>query len=184
MKKENKDLPLIAKKDSLEVIGKKLIKEKDPENIKKLSQLFKITSAKKEMLRIIKLTDLLDLAEDEAVKRFQNNPGIIENKYLIAFMDTIQNSIDRASKNLDLIEEDHDILVPNVNILNINQKDDNDLNLQSREKIQFAVNMILDKLKESDNKLKEKNIILEDDEDEEELTQEGKIILTQIEGEE
>lgn len=169
MAKDN-NLPALNKKDSLEAISKKIIKEKDPTNLKKLSQLFKITSAKKEILRIIKLTNLLDLAEDEAVKRFENNPELIENKYLISFMDTIQNSIERANRTLGLIEDTPDVLIPTVNILNVNKSDE--LDLQSREKIQFTVNAILTKLKEKEKDLSdsidiEEQIILKDDEGEE-----------------
>lgn len=150
----------IPKKTSMEEIAKKVMKETDLVNLKKLNDLFKVTAAKKEMLRIIKLTEALDKIDDEAIHRL--DVGFpIDNKELVIYKQALETSIDRSNKMLSEIQGlDLNLPVKSINLVQVNNIQ---LDLASREKIINLITNIKDKLDKKEKNIQEELQIIETD---------------------
>lgn len=139
-------------KNSLKVIkvsnevASKIIEEEDYSKLPDLIKLFKASIAKKEVLRIVKLTEFLDKIESKVEERF-DRIDLIPNSELFEFMKVTQSSIDRANKMLSGVEGTG-IPINNanntINVINIDSEDS-----VSKGKIAKAVIAILNKAKES-----------------------------------
>lgn len=147
MNKEDNKLPSINNSE-LDTIVNQIIAEGDVNKLKSLTTNFKAFAAKKEVLRIMKLSELLDKIEDVAIDRF-NNSNLITNDQVLEFMKVTQNSIDRANKMLDDINGATNVLGSTVNNLTIiNVEDNSPQAIASRERVQKAVYNLLNKAKD------------------------------------
>lgn len=147
MNKEDNKLPSINNSE-LDTIVNQIIAEGDVNKLKSLTTNFKAFAAKKEVLRIMKLSELLDKIEDVAIDRF-NNSNLITNDQVLEFMKVTQNSIDRANKMLDDINGAPNVLGSTVNNLTIiNVEDNSPQAIASRERVQKAVYNLLNKAKD------------------------------------
>ena len=136
-------IPLDSNSNAL---AENILKESDLDEIKRLTQLFNLNQAKKNVLRVLKLNSLLDKVSDQMLERFEKRPGEFSNSDLINYMTVTQNAIDRANKSLNLVNETPAIQV-NVNVDNDQIKS---IDKESKERIMAAVNAILQKSKELD----------------------------------
>lgn len=136
-------IPLDSNSNAL---AENILKESDLDEIKRLTQLFNLNQAKKNVLRVLKLNSLLDKVSDQMLERFEKRPGEFSNSDLINYMTVTQNAIDRANKSLNLVNETPAIQV-NVNVDNDPIKS---IDKESKERIMAAVNAILQKSKELD----------------------------------
>ena len=127
-------------------LASNIIKESDLDEIKRLTQLFNLNQAKKNVLRVLKLNSLLDKVSDQMLERFEKRPGEFSNSDLINYMTVTQNAIDRANKSLNLVNETPAIQV-NVSVDNDPVKS---IDRESKERIMAAVSAILQKSKELD----------------------------------
>lgn len=94
-------LPL---KESTKDIINKIINENDVEKIKDLSKAFNINQVKKNLVRVVKLGNLMDKVEDQAIARIEQRPDEISNKELLDYLQVIQNSIDKSQKSIETID--------------------------------------------------------------------------------
>lgn len=118
--------------------------------------LFNITQSKKNALRIIKLNNLLDKVEDQAIERFESRPNQVSNKELLEYMQVVSNQIDRSQKYIDSLKATNMINVKNQkNEVNINIG--SELSSDSKEKVLDAINSLLKQLEQ--NETKKENII-------------------------
>jgi len=148
-----------------------IVNEDDYTKIPDLIKMFKASIAKKEVLRIVKLTELLDKIEDRVSERFDNT-DIITNTELLDFMKVTQSSIDRAGKMLSEIDGSGIPINNNgntINVINIENKDD-----VSKDKIAKAVFAILNKAKET-QVIDSEEIIVSDKEKEDTQTYTNKL---------
>ena len=134
-------IPLDSNSNAL---AENILKESDLDEIKRLTQLFNLNQAKKNVLRVLKLNSLLDKVSDQMLERFEKRPGEFSNSDLINYMTVTQNAIDRANKSLNLVNETPAIQV-NVSVDNDPIKS---IDKESKERIMAAVNAILQKSKE------------------------------------
>lgn len=134
-------IPLDSNSNAL---AENILKESDLDEIKRLTQLFNLNQAKKNVLRVLKLNSLLDKVSDQMLERFEKRPGEFSNSDLINYMTVTQNAIDRANKSLNLVNETPAIQV-NVSVDNDSIKS---IDKESKERIMAAVNAILQKSKE------------------------------------
>lgn len=134
-------IPLDSNSNAL---AENILKESDLDEIKRLTQLFNLNQAKKNVLRVLKLNSLLDKVSDQMLERFEKRPGEFSNSDLINYMTVTQNAIDRANKSLNLVNETPAIQV-NVSVDNDSVKS---IDRESKERIMAAVNAILQKSKE------------------------------------
>ena len=94
-------LPL---EESTKDIINKIINENDIEKIKDLSKAFNINQVKKNLVRVVKLGNLMDKVEDQAITRFKQRPDEISNKELLDYLQVVQNSIDKSQKSIENID--------------------------------------------------------------------------------
>ena len=130
-------------------IAQKILDEEDVDAVKDLTNLFNLNAQKRNVMRVIKMNDLLDKVTDQVIQRFEKTPANFSNEDLIKYMQVTENAIDRANKNLNLVEETPPIQLMQNNQVNINI--DNGLDRESREKVLSIVEAILNETNNIDN---------------------------------
>lgn len=117
----------------------KLISETDEQKAKELTQLFNANQNKKTMVRVNKLSDLLDTITDQALTRFTNRPDEISNKELFDGLKVVQDLIERGQKQVSGAGETPLIQFnQQTNEVNIGG-DGQQLSRDSRERVKNAV---------------------------------------------
>lgn len=91
------------KKESLEILNQ-IITSTDSTKTKDLTCLFNENQNKKTMLRINKMSDLLDVITDQAMTRFTARPDEISNKELLDSMKVVSELIDKGQKQVNSVE--------------------------------------------------------------------------------
>lgn len=129
--------------DEANTLASEILKEDNLEHLKNLTNLFNLNQAKKNVIRVLKLNELLDKVQDQMLERFAKRPGEFSNDDLISYMQVTQQAIDRANKSLKLVDETPAIQVTNVNI---NTDKENVLSRESREKIDNVIKALISKL--------------------------------------
>ena len=127
--------------EQTEDIAHQILEEQNVDKIKDLTTLFNLNSQKRNVVRIMKMNKLLDNVTDEIVTRFENKPGNFSNEDLIKYMQVTESSIDKATKNLNLVEEAPPIHYQQNNQVNINIVDT--LDRDSKDRVLEYVNSIL-----------------------------------------
>ena len=122
-------------------IAQEILDEQDIERVKDLTNLFNLNAQKRNVMRVIKMNELLDKVTDQVVERFEKRPDNFSNEDLIKYMQVTENAIDRANKNLNLVEETPAIQYLQQN--NVNITIDNGLDRDARERVMDAVKALL-----------------------------------------
>ena len=148
-------LNIIPLDDNTKNIAQQLIDEQDLDQVKNLTHLFNLNQAKKNVLRILKLNQLLDKVSDQMIERFEKRPGEFSNADLLNYMQVAQSAIDRANKSLNLVDETPAIQINQQNII----MDKEILDKDSRDRVTDAVNAILNKIKKMKNEEQKEDII-------------------------
>ncbi len=78
-----------------------LIKENDSAKFNDLTNLFKMNQKKKDIYRANKLSNLLDLIDNEVYERVSSMPESFDNYALLKYMESTQNAINTTNQNLD-----------------------------------------------------------------------------------
>ena len=137
--------PLNLNEESLALI-EQIISETDEQKAKDLTYLFNANQHKKTMVRVNKLSDLLDTITDQALTRFTARPDEISNKELFDGLKVVQDLIERGQKQVSGAGEIPLIQVNNqTNEVNIGGSPSN-LSRDSRERVKAAVMGLLDNL--------------------------------------
>ena len=120
-----------------------IIAEKDEQKTRDLTQLFNANQNKKTMIRVNKLSDLLDTITDQALVRFTSRPDEISNKELFDGLKVVQDLIERGQKQVSGVGETPLIQVnQQTNEVNIGGASNN-LSRDSRERVKSAVLSLL-----------------------------------------
>ena len=122
-------------------IAQKILDAETVEETKDLTALFNLNSQKRNVLRVLKMNNLLDRVTDQIIERFEKNPNLFTNEDLLKYMQVTENAIDRANKNLNMIEETPPIQLLQQNQVNININQG--LNRESRQRVIETVQAIL-----------------------------------------
>lgn len=131
----------IQEKSQLQVQGDditdKIIKEDDPKELDRLTQLFALNQKKKQIVRTNKLSNLLDKVDNEIISRVENTPYAIEDRDLIKYWSTTSDIVSGKSEE--------DMSMPKIQInnqtnINVNSSG---LSRESRAKVLDVVNSIL-----------------------------------------
>lgn len=77
----------------------KVIEENDPQKLEELTKLFALNQRKKQIARTNKLSNLLELVDDEVIHRVTTLPDAIENRDLLNYWKTTQESINQGNSN-------------------------------------------------------------------------------------
>lgn len=124
-------------------IAQEIINEDDIDTIKDLTHLFNLNQAKKNVIRVMKLNGLLDTVSDKIIERFEKYPDNFSSADLLNYLQVTQTAIDKANKNLSLVEETPVIQVNHNNQVNVNIIDNYDRD--SKERVMEAIKAILAK---------------------------------------
>ena len=131
--------------ESLELINQ-IIAETDEQRSRELTHLFNANQNKKTMVRVNKLSDLLDTITDQALARFTARPDEISNKELFDGLKVVQDLIERGQKQVSGAGE--------TPLIQFNQQNNevnlgettSTLNRDSRERVKVAVMGLLNSL--------------------------------------
>ena len=140
------------------ILINKIISEADEQKAHELTQLFNINQNKKTMVRVNKLSDLLDTITDQALTRFTTRPDEISNKELFDGLKVVQDLIERGQKQVSGAGE--------VPLIQLNQQTNEvnignatgSLNRDSRERVKSVVMNLLNNITKQTN-IKEPEII-------------------------
>jgi hypothetical protein len=123
-----------------------IIAETDEKKSRELTHLFNANQNKKTMVRVNKLSDLLDTITDQALTRFTARPDGISNKELFDGLKIVQDLIERGQKQVSGAGETPLIQINQqnneVNVVNSAST----LNRDSRERVKSAVLDILNSI--------------------------------------
>lgn len=143
----NKDLLSIRTQeldDSTNKLAQDIIDERDIDKTKQLVDLFNLNLTKKNSVRILKLNSLLDSISDQVIERFEKRPGEFSNSDLLDYLQAVQSSIDKASKNLELVKDTPQIQINQNSQVNIQVNET--LSRDEREHVTDAIKAILDRI--------------------------------------
>ena len=119
----------VKKKD----IAQKILDEEDIDKVKDLTSLFNLNAQKRNVMRVIRMNELLDKVTDQVAQRFEKTPNNFSNDDLIKYMQVTESAIERANKNLNLVEDTPPIQMLQNNQVNINI--DSGLDREGRAKV-------------------------------------------------
>jgi hypothetical protein len=140
-------------------LAQNIIDEQDLSKIKDLTQLFNVNLAKKNIVRLLKYSDLVDKVSDQMMKRVISKPGEFSNEDLLKYLQITQSAIDKSTKSSGIVED-----IPAINLIQkntqVNINTEPKLDREARQRVTDAVSAILAKLNS------ENNIIYTDEVDE------------------
>ena len=139
--KNTEPLDLTPLDEQTKDIAQKILLEQDVDTVKDLTQLFNLNMRKKNVARVIKMNDLLDKVTEQVVERFEKKPDNFSNDDLIKYFQITENAIDKATKNLNLVEETPPIQYLQQNQVNINIE--NNLDRDGRQRVLEAIHSLL-----------------------------------------
>lgn len=139
--KTTEELNLVPLDTQTREVAQQILDETDVDKVKDLTNLFNLYSQKRNVMRVVKMNHLLDKVTDKVVERFEKTPDNFSNDDLIRYMQVTENAIDRANKQLNLVDDTPAIQLQQNNQVNVNIIDGVDR--ESRERIAMAVKAML-----------------------------------------
>jgi hypothetical protein len=137
------EIDTIALEESSISLVQNIINTDNVDELKTLTKMFEINQAKKNALRVIKLNNLLDKVNDQAIERFEKRPYEISNKELLDYMKVVGDEIERSQDMISKIDNSPAIQINQQNnSINVNvggEKIDRD----SKERVIDAVTQLL-----------------------------------------
>lgn len=131
-----------------EKLAQKILNASTLDETKDLTALFNLNIQKRNVLRVLKMNNLLDKVTEQIIERFEKAPNNFTNEDLLKYMQVTENAIDRANKNLNQIEETPAIQLMQNNQVNINI-DNSSIDRESRIRITETVQKILNNLQQA-----------------------------------
>jgi len=136
-------VPVVTLNEESAALIERIIAETDEQKAKDLTQLFNANQNKKTMVRVNKLSDLLDTITDQALARFTARPDEISNKELFDGLKIVQDLIERGQKQVSNAGETPLIQInQQTNEVNLGGSSSN-LSRDSRERVKSAVISLL-----------------------------------------
>lgn len=123
-------------------VAQDLINSQSVDEVKDLTRLFNLVQVKKNALRMMKMSELFDAVTDQMSERFEKRPDEFSNTELANYLNVIQNSMDKVSKGLGMVEEVPPIALTQNNVT-VNMADT--LSKESRNRIAEAVRLMMEK---------------------------------------
>ena len=146
-------------------IAQQILDEQDVDKVKDLTALFNLNAQKRNVMRVIRMNELLDNVTDRVIERFEKTPDNFSNDDLIKYMQVTEAAIERANKQLNLVDETPAIQLQQNNQVNVNIIDS--LDRDSRERVADALKAIFSRTAGVNNgTLQQEPIIVHSEEDE------------------
>lgn len=150
----DKELSVVNVNSDIEKTAQSILDENDLDKVKDLTHLFNLNQAKKNVVRIMKLNGLMDTVADKIIERFEKYPDNFSNAELLSYLQVTQNTIEKASKSLELIDETPTIQFNNNTQVNVSIIDS--LDRESKARVADVIRSILNN----------KNVNIEDNKNE------------------
>ena len=150
----DKELSVVNVNSDIEKTAQSILDENDLDKVKDLTHLFNLNQAKKNVVRIMKLNGLMDTVADKIIERFEKYPDNFSNAELLSYLQVTQNTIEKASKSLELIDETPTIQFNNNTQVNVSIIDS--LDSESKARVADVIRSILNN----------KNVNIEDNKNE------------------
>ena len=128
----DKELSVVNVNSDIEKTAQSILDENDLDKVKDLTHLFNLNQAKKNVVRIMKLNGLMDTVADKIIERFEKYPDNFSNAELLSYLQVTQNTIEKASKSLELIDETPAIQFNNNTQVNVSIIDSLDRESKAR----------------------------------------------------
>lgn len=136
---DEKALKIISLNEESKALINQIVAETDDQKTKDLVALFNTNQNKKTMVRVDKLSELLDTITEQALVRFTLKPDEISNKELFDGLKIVQDLIERGQKQVSGVGETPLIQVnQQTNEVNIGNASES-LNRESRERVKSVV---------------------------------------------
>lgn len=146
-------------------IAQQILDEHDVDKVKDLTTLFNLNAQKRNVMRVIRMNELLDKVTDKVVERFEKTPDNFSNDDLIKYMQVTEAAIEKANKQLNLVDDTPAIQLQQNNQVNVNIIDS--LDRDSRERVADALKAIFSRTINVDSaSLQQEPIIVQSEEDE------------------
>ncbi len=146
-------------------IAQQILDEQDVDKVKDLTTLFNLNAQKRNVMRVIRMNELLDKVTDRVVERFEKTPDNFSNDDLIKYMQVTEAAIEKANKQLNLVDDTPAIQLQQNNQVNVNIIDS--LDRDSRERVADALKAIFSRTINVDSaSLQPEQIIVQSEEDE------------------
>lgn len=142
---ETTPLNLVPLDTETRKIAQQILDEHDVDKVKDLTNLFNLNAQKRNVMRVMKMNQLLDNVTDQIMERFEKTPANFSNEDLIKFMQVTETSIERANKSLNLVDQTPAIQYQQNNQVNINI--DGGLDRESRQRVTDTVQALLLKMR-------------------------------------
>ena len=137
------EIDTIALEESSISLVQNIINTDNVDELKTLTKMFEINQAKKNALRVIKLNNLLDKVNDQAIERFEKRPYEISNKELLDYMKVVGDEIERSQDMISKIDNSPAIQINQQNnSINVNVGE-NAIDRDSKERVIDAINQLL-----------------------------------------
>lgn len=151
---------LVPIKTNEEQIINSIVEAETRAELENCFDMFNLNQSKKNALRVLKLSNLLNAVEDQAIDRFAKRPDLISNRELLEYMNTVSTQIDKAQKQIDSTTGIRETIKPasvtnevniNVDLLDHTQNTsgNEELNRASKAKVMDAVASLLSQLREN-----------------------------------
>ena len=156
--------------DSTKNLIARIMEEENAVKLKDLTHLFKVHMAKKNIVRIIKYYDMIDLVNKQTFKRLEARPDEISNKDLISFMTTFLTTIEKTTETLSTLDDTTSGLTINQqhNEVNINVGPAS-LDRESKERVIDTVKNLLALMVPGGSLNSEESKVVEEDEVEDDI---------------
>ena len=126
---------------------KDIVSANSVEELKDFTARFNLNMAKKNAVRMAKLQNLLDAVNDQAISRFENQPGEFSNKEVLDYMKVVQEQINSSQQALDTVGDAPMIQINNQkNEVNINVEHPALSSRESKERVLGAVQALIQNL--------------------------------------
>jgi|LSQX01.2.fsa_nt_gb hypothetical protein len=121
-----------------------IIEEENSSKLKDLTHLFKVHMAKKNIIRMIKYYDMIDLVSEQTLLRLEKKPDEITTKDLLALMTGILSTIEKTNDTLGALDDTTSGLTINQqkNEVNINVAGAS-LDRESKERVVDAIKSLM-----------------------------------------
>jgi len=127
----------LLKEESKDLVAQ-IISEKDPDKLKDLSALFDMNQRKKNIARMDKLANLLEMVDDEVITRWATEPDSFDNDQILSYMAATQSQINNIKSSM----EKAPLVQINNQKIEINNNNSG-LDQDSRKRVQEVVMAIL-----------------------------------------
>ena len=132
-------------------LAQAVIDEDDYTKTKNLIDLFNSTQAKKNVIRVLALNDLLDQIIEKVSERITKKSDELTSQDLLQCLQTISQAIERANKELTGVQTTPAIQLNQNNQINVNLNEQ--IPRESRERISEVIKQVLNRANSIDYKI-------------------------------